>query len=103
MFNSKVPGLLFFTGHWRGPCRQVAPVIKQVTQDCAGRLNVVSVNADEAPEMRVQYDCKSLPAFKIFIQDRIILEFWGALEPIDRDTSKAKSKMCAMLDPEQAP
>ncbi|OJT42768.1 thioredoxin family protein [Serratia plymuthica] len=98
VFDSEAPVLVFFTGPWCGPCRRVAPVIEQIAEDYAGKLNVVAVNVDEAPEISVPYHVTSLPTFKIYKKGKVVLEFVGLQSKIDSGASEIKSNICEKLD-----
>ena len=43
------PVLVDFWAEWCGPCKQLSPVIDELSKDYAGKLKVVKVNIDEAP------------------------------------------------------
>ncbi|MGH9026390.1 MAG: thioredoxin, partial [Acidimicrobiia bacterium] len=46
---------------WCGPCRMVAPVLERLAAEHAGRIKVVKVNVDEAPQIQARYGVQGIP------------------------------------------
>ena len=46
---------------WCGPCRTIGPLVEQAGKDLAGRLKVVKVNVDVAPEISQQFGVQGIP------------------------------------------
>src|SRR5262245_52861263 len=46
---------------WCGPCRVVEPGLQHVAKEFAGRLKVVKVNVDTAPQIARRYGAQSIP------------------------------------------
>ncbi len=46
---------------WCGPCRQVTPVLEKIANDNAGKLKLVKVNVDNAPQSARRFDARSIP------------------------------------------
>jgi thioredoxin 2 len=53
---------------WCGPCQMIAPILKKLAVEFAGRLKVVKVNVDENPQTSMDYQAQSIPMM-VFIQD----------------------------------
>ena len=70
-FNSQVlqsdlPVLVDFWAPWCGPCKAVSPVIDELAQDYAGKINVVKINIDEDAALSDTYDVQSIPTIVFF-------------------------------------
>ncbi|MFM7678045.1 MAG: thioredoxin [Roseiflexaceae bacterium] len=66
VLQSKLPVLVDFWAPWCGPCRAVSPVIDELAQEYAGKINVVKVNIDEDAALSDTYDVQSIPTIVFF-------------------------------------
>jgi thioredoxin 2 len=77
--DATLPVLVDLWAPWCGPCRSVAPVVEQLARDRAGRLKVVKVNVDEAPQVGARYQVQSIPTLLLLDGGRLIGRQVGAL------------------------
>jgi len=64
--EATLPVLVDVWATWCGPCRQIAPVVEQLSQDLAGRLKVVKVNADASPRVAQRHAVSSIPTLLVY-------------------------------------
>ena len=50
-----------FNATWCGPCRMLAPVLEDISEQYAGKVSFFSVDVDEAPGLAMQYRVNSVP------------------------------------------
>ncbi|MDB4929803.1 MAG: Thioredoxin [Myxococcaceae bacterium] len=60
------PVLVDFGAQWCGPCRALDPIIDRIADEQVGRVKVVTVDIDEAPETAVRYGVRAAPTVMIF-------------------------------------
>jgi thioredoxin 1 len=64
--TSDLPVLADFWAAWCGPCRMMAPVLKELARKWKGRIVVVKVNTEEKPHLAQEYGISSIPAMILF-------------------------------------
>ena len=67
VLECNVPVLVDFGATWCGPCRQMEPVVAQMSLDYQGRLKVGKVDVDNSPALSDEYGISGIPAMILFI------------------------------------
>ncbi len=58
--------LVDFWAEWCGPCKQIAPVLDELSEEYAGKLSIVKIDIDENPEAPTTYGVRSIPTMILF-------------------------------------
>ena len=65
VLKSDVPVLDDFWADWCGPCKMLSPIVNEIA-DSADGFKVMSVNADEEPELLTRYGVRAIPTLIVF-------------------------------------
>ena len=71
--------LLDLWAPWCGPCKQLTPLLEQVTAQANGAVRLAKMNIDEHPAVAQQLQVQSIPAVFAFKNGRPVDGFMGAL------------------------
>lgn len=77
--ESSLPVLVDVWAPWCGPCRMVEPAVEQLSKEFAGRLKVVKVNSDVAPNLSIRFDIKGIPTLMLFENGQLRDRLTGAV------------------------
>ncbi len=55
------PIVIDFWATWCGPCRRVAPLIEQLAQEYADKVNIGKCNVEESEDLATQFGVTSIP------------------------------------------
>jgi len=61
-YEGELPCLVDFYADWCGPCRMVAPIIEELADEYAGKLNIYKVNTEEQQELAGLFGIQSIPS-----------------------------------------
>jgi len=66
VLKSPVPVLVDFWAPWCGPCRMIAPLIDEISNEYGDKLRALKLNTDESPSVATEYGIRSIPTVMIF-------------------------------------
>ncbi len=89
VLKSDAPVLVDYWAEWCGPCKMIAPILDEVSNDYADKLSIAQVNVDENQEIAAKYGIRGIPTLMLFRNGAVVATKVGAL---------SKSQLTAFLD-----
>ena len=77
VLQSDKPVLLDFYANWCGPCKMLAPVLREIAEENAGTLRVGKINVDEQMELAMRFQVDSIPMLVLFKDGKAVAKTVG--------------------------
>jgi thioredoxin 1 len=61
-YEGSKPAIIDFYADWCGPCRLVAPVLEELKEEYADKLEIYKVNTEEERELSAMFGIQSIPS-----------------------------------------
>jgi len=85
--DANLPVLVDFTATWCQPCKMIAPIVEQLAQEWNGKVKVVKLDADQNPNLMMQYGVMGIPTLILF-KGGAIKERLTGFQPKDKIVAK---------------
>ena len=79
LINSEKPVLVDFSADWCGPCKMMAPVIKELSSEIGDLARIIKVDVDRNPKAAAKYQIRGVPTFILFRKGNIQWRQSGAI------------------------
>jgi len=61
-FEGDLPCLIDFYADWCGPCKSLAPILDELSEEYKGKINIYKVNTEEEQELAGTFGIRSIPS-----------------------------------------
>ncbi len=92
VLKSQTPVLVDFWAEWCAPCRQLAPVIKELAEEYGDRLLVAKVDVDANPATAAKLQVRAMPTL-IFIKNGTVSSALVGRQPKDKIKEQIESML----------
>jgi len=72
IINSDKPVLVDFFAEWCGPCKTMAPILKDVKKEVGDAVTIIKVDVDQSPQAARAYQVQGIPTLILFKNGKIL-------------------------------
>jgi thioredoxin 1 len=79
VMKSAVPVVADFWAEWCGPCKMIAPVLKDLARDYKDKIKIAKIDVDAEGELAQQFNIVSIPTILVFSKGQVVKQQIGAV------------------------
>jgi len=78
-YKGTIPAIIDFYADWCGPCKAVAPILEELSNDFDGKVNIYKVDTEVEQELSAVFQIRSIPSMLFIPMDKQPMMQAGAL------------------------
>lgn len=83
LINSDKPILVDFFATWCGPCKALAPVLKEVKGELGETISIIKIDVDKNQALASRYQVRGVPTMVLFKKGKQLWRQSGVLSKND--------------------
>ena len=61
-FEGEIPAIIDFYADWCGPCKMLAPVLEQLSEEYEGKVHIYKIDTEAEQELSAAFGIRSIPS-----------------------------------------
>ncbi|SHH67000.1 thioredoxin [Winogradskyella jejuensis] len=80
IINSSIPVLVDFYADWCGPCKALAPILKDVKSEMGEAIKIIKIDVDKNQPLANRYQVRGVPTLILFKNKNQVWRQSGVLQ-----------------------
>ena len=77
--KSGVPVVADFWAEWCGPCKMIAPLLRELATQYKDKIKIAKIDVDAEMELAQKFNIVSIPTILVFSQGKVVKQQIGAV------------------------
>ena len=79
VLKSDIPVIVDFWAPWYAPCKAIAPILEQISDEQGDKIKIVKVNVDDNQKYAADFGIRSIPTLLIFNKGELKNQIVGSI------------------------
>lgn len=80
IIHSEIPVLVDFFADWCGPCKMLAPILKQVKEELNDKIKIIKIDVDKNQVLSTKFQVRGVPTMILFKNGKQLWRQSGVLQ-----------------------
>lgn len=80
VINGDTPVLVDFYADWCGPCKMMAPILKNLKKEMGDKLNIIKVDTEKNAAAAIRYQVRGVPTLILFHKGQVLWQQSGVVQ-----------------------
>ncbi|WP_027124975.1 thioredoxin [Gelidibacter mesophilus] len=80
LIHQETPVLVDFFADWCGPCKMLAPILKEVKDSLVNDVSIIKIDVDKNQSLAAKYQVRGVPTMLLFKNGKQVWRQSGVLQ-----------------------